>query len=106
MSYAWIIDIDHIADTDVPEGTNSNAKGLIGPRDAAPELIADLKRGKGFQFKMYDDDGEKYYTGRGIADINSEDSEDFCYGPLGDFGTPNAGAVLIKWTNHPEWNCG
>lgn len=104
--YAWIIDTDHIASTDEPEGTNCNAKGLMGPRAADKTLIEALKAGKGLQFKMYDDDGELYYTGRGIADKDDQESEDFCYGPLGDFGTPNAGAVLIKWTNHPEWNCG
>lgn len=106
MSYAWIIDRDLIADEDVAEGTNCNAKGLTGPRAADPALIEALEAGKGLQFKMYDDDGELYYVGRGIASKSDQESEDFCYGPLGDFGTPNAGAVLIKWTNHPEWDCG
>jgi hypothetical protein len=104
--YAWIIDTDHLADENYPEGTMSNAKGVTGPRQAPKELIEALKAGKGLQFKMYDDDSELYYTGRGIADKDGQESEEFCYGPLGDFGAPNAGAVLIKWTNHPEWNCG
>lgn len=106
MATAWIITEDLIADEDAPIGSYSNAVGVTGPRSAPEHLIEALKAGKGLQFKMYDDDGEHYYTGRGIADKYDLGSEEFAYGPLGNFGMPNAGCTLIKWTNHPEWNCG
>lgn len=106
MSHAWIITKDLIADEDAPEGTNLNAVGLAGPSTAPDHLLDALSAGQGKEFKMYDDDGELYYVGKGIADEGDEGFEAFCYAPLGDFGMPNAGCTLIKWTNHPEWNCG
>lgn len=106
MSHAWIITKDLIADEDAPEGTNSNAVGVTGPRAAPEHLLAALRAGKGKQFKMYDDDGEHYYTGKGIADEDDEGFEAFCYAPLRDFGAPNAGCTSVQWTNHREWDCG
>lgn len=117
MSYAWIIDIDHNPDPGFAEGTNCNAKGLTGPRDA-PDLLIDILEGnappqdiaahaadcKTFTFNMYDDDGELYYSGRMITDEG--DTEEACYGPLGDFGMPNAGAVSIRYLGHPDMDCG
>jgi hypothetical protein len=94
MAYAWIITIDHQPDTDAKEGTNSNAKGLIGPRRATDEQIARLRAGEGHEFQMRDDDGELYYTGRLIGD---KDSEEAGFGPLDDFGMPNAGATSIAY---------
>jgi hypothetical protein len=34
------------------------------------------------------------------------DTEAACYGPLGDFGRPNAGCVEIRYPGHPEMDCG
>lgn len=114
MSYAWIIDVDHIGLATEPEGTNSNAKGLCGPGDAPDWMIEVLKRGTigsggtppgwhVYGFNIYDDDGELYYSGRMITDDNPPD-EEACGGPLDDFGAPNAGATEIRYVGHPEMN--
>ena len=99
-TYAWIITKDHLAE----EGDESEV-GVAGPRDAPDDLLAQLNEGKGHVFRMYDDDDILYYTGRGVS-VDDEMDENACYGPLGDFGTPNAGAVTIKWHGHREWDCG
>lgn len=99
--YAWIITTDYLAETLDME----SEVGVIGPRDATEKQIADLKAGKGRTFTMYDDDGARYYKGR-LVSVNGEmesATDDFCIAPLRDFGTPNAGAILIKWAGHPEW---
>lgn len=115
--YAWIIDKDHLAD-DMAELGIGDEKGTIGPRDAnltqrkrseydanRAELTANYQNHA--QFRMYDDDSELYYTGtlywNGPADSPAEHQ---CYGPLGDFGMPNAGAVSIRYTGRPHFDCG
>lgn len=35
-----------------------------------------------------------------------DDSDDFVYGPLRDFGAPNAGCTDIRYTGRKEWDCG
>ena len=88
--YAWIITNDLTATAGEPEGTNMNAKGMLGPRDCSDEQSAELKGGAGKEFEIYDDDGIHYYTGRIIGDYDG-------FEPLDDFGTPNAGAVDIRY---------
>lgn len=105
--YAWLITKDHMPDESEPEGTNSNATGVTGPSTASEEDLARLAAGEGNTFTMYDDDGERYYTGRLVVsgDVTFDD-EIACSGPLDDFGTPNAGATEIRWAGHPERNIG
>lgn len=93
-----------------PEGSNGNAVGVIGPRSAPDWMCDALAAGARcdvaasiFTFKMFDDDGELYYTGRMMTDC--EDDEDAAYAPLGDYGTPNAGATSITYPGHPELDC-
>lgn len=93
MRYAWIIDVDHLADEDI--GTSV---GLTGPRNAAPELIARLSNGEGHRFEMRDDDGESYYLGRVIY---SDPKVTEGFEPLEDFGMPNAGATSILFGGKP-----
>ncbi len=105
-TYGWIITKDHIADPDAEPGTNANAVGVMGPRnlnlgDDHTKDRATLQNHPNRQhFKMYDDDGELYYEGFFVA-LGPEDEmhgeEEF--GPLEDFGTPNAGAVRIDYRN-------
>lgn len=96
-TYAWMITGDYI-DTD--------SVGIAGPHNAPADLLDRLSAGEGHIFKLYDDDGEHYYTGLALwADDCEPGEEEFCYGPLGDYGAPNAGAVRILWNNHPEWDC-
>lgn len=113
MSYAWIIDRDHLNE-DSPLATGSDV-GMMGPHDA-PEWMTDVLARKTTghvggnpgahisTFRMYDDDGELYYTGRMITDEG--DTEEACYGPLADYGMPGAGCTSIKYHGHPEMDCG
>lgn len=118
--YAWIITKDHLAEceghesTDGPIGNvvycdgscNRGEAGITGPSTATEEDLARLKAGKGDTFKMYDDDGELYYTGRlVVSGETTHDDEEACIGPLDDFGMPNAGCTEIRWPGHPERNC-
>lgn len=97
--YAWIITTDHTED-------DEGDAGVIGPRTATDEDIARLQAGEGDTFRMYDDDGELYYTGRLVVSGDTDHSdEEACVAPLRDYGTPNAGAILIKWQGHPDREC-
>ena len=94
-AYAWIITRDHI------EGdTESTALDTIGPCDASPSRIARLREGEGVPFRMYDDDGERYYDGRIVGDAKALT----LFEPLDDFGTGNAGCTRIDYRdNHGIW---
>lgn len=48
--------------------------------------------------RMLDDDGEVYYHGRFITATGEYGSEDD-FGPLEDFGGPNAGCTEIQYKN-------
>lgn len=111
--YGWLITKDRLADPGDEPGTSLNAVGVKGPSDITPELEARLDAGEGLRFKLYDDDGEHYYTGRLVADCElapvAVDSPHFrrpicggvmpeeAFGPLWDFGSPNAGATEIRY---------
>lgn len=84
---SWIIDVDHIATPGATAGTNENAVGLMGPRGYAGDG-SELTH----KFRMFDDDGELYYEGR----CSSCDDDD-AFGPLDDFGQPNAGCAKIRY---------
>lgn len=96
---AWIITKDKIADGSEREGTNSNAKGLTGPRSASENDIARLKAGEGIRFRMLDDDGEIYYYGRWLeeSDAGKGYYAEPEFSPLDNFGTPNAGCTEIQY---------
>ncbi len=89
----FIITKDHLD----PEAEN-NAVGVIGPRNVTHgqiktlKAIAQGKRPKGVEavhFHMYDDDGERYYSGYYVETDGDE------FEPLDCFGTPNAGCTRI-----------
>jgi len=80
MKYAWKITKDHL------DGEDTNT---FGPRSITPEQESELNSGNGTPFKMYDDDGELYYSGLIIGDFDG-------FEPLDDFGMPNAGCTGIK----------
>lgn len=93
-TYGWIITKDYLNEkwkADFPD--DSSAVGTAGPRNINDEVLARLRKGEGQLFKMYDDDGELYYTGRFIGEEGSEEA----MGPLDDFGTPDSGAVRIDY---------
>jgi len=100
--YAWVITVDHLWNKKTDDekkiysdqGFKSEA-GILGP--AGCKLAAEEIIKKGEKFKMYDDDGELYYTGF-FYDIDGQDCEAE-FSPLDDFGTPNAGCVEIRYKN-------
>lgn len=97
-TYAWVIDKDHLAEEGAEPGSLAgNAATVIGPGAAPDELLAKLAAGEGRGFCLFDDDGELYYEGR-IVSSEGEGSEDD-FGPLDDFGMPNAGCTSIEYQN-------
>lgn len=81
--YGWIITRDHLENESVT---------VMGPRNIPKEAVAMLKAGKGRPFKLYDDDGELYYSGRYVGP-----DDESLLGPLDDYGAPNAGCTVIKY---------
>ena len=88
-AYGWIITKDHLY---TPGDTLRDESGMTGPRNISDGMQADLIAGKGKAFRLYDD-GELYYSGRILGDWESDDG----FGPLDDFGTPNAGCTEIRY---------
>ncbi|MEU4534356.1 hypothetical protein AB0G15_05775 [Streptosporangium sp. NPDC023825] len=108
-AYGWIIDKDHLYNPN-SGFEERNDTGTMGPRRISPEIKAQLKAGKGEKFRMLDDDGELYYTGRiiGPADGSPEAASDECieweFAPLSGFGARNAGCTDIQYKNDKgEW---
>lgn len=58
--------------------------GKVGPRNADESITAN----KG-TFKIYDDDGEPWYSGEIYGEYDG-------FEPLDDYGTPNDGCTQIK----------
>lgn len=103
---AWIITKDKITDGEAPEGTNLNARGLIGPSIATKNDEARLRAGEGVPFRMLDDDGEIYYYGRILEESECTPQYEGNYfggesefAPLDNFGRPNAGCTDIQYKN-------
>ena len=94
--YCWVITVDFLE-----IGTDYDESGTYGPYGASVE-DKEAALFNGHEFFMYDDDGILYYGGKIVAD----EMDFYADAPLVDFGTPNAGAVTIKYPDHPEWNCG
>lgn len=102
-SYAWLITKDHM------DGDDSTDVGRAGPSSADPALIDKLRsspKTAGEAFRLYDDDGGLDYSGRVImADgtLAREADERAAFGPLRDFGTPNAGSTEIRYYVGHKW---
>lgn len=113
QTYGWVIDTDLLADPTDEPGTNLNAVGVKGPSGIDPALEARLDAGEGHRFRIYDDDGELYYEGRFVSTEEVEPvavrsphfrlpicggtMPETAFGPLHDFGSPNAGATDIRY---------
>lgn len=95
--YGWVIDVDHLW-----EYGQENEAGVMGPRGIPDDIAAELRsRRTGRKFRMYDDDGELYYSGRIITD---EPGTELDFAPLDDFGKPNAGCTEIRYLDDKlEW---
>lgn len=112
-NYAWMITRDFLADGE----HITSEEGVIGPSDASDIQIQSLKSGLAghYRFRMYDGDGELYYEGwiifkyglAGEVKIDARDGIPYPivvagipeegFGPLDDFGRPNAGCVEIRY---------
>lgn len=82
--YGWIITKDHLDGTD---------EGTIGPSDIGDGMMQALREGAGEYFRLFDDDGELYYTGRIVGELGDDGD------PLTDFGMPNAGCTYMSMKN-------
>lgn len=112
MSYAWIIDRDHLSGPGAERPAHEDdATGVTGPSDAPEEFLDVLTGAAGefsdratiYTFGMYDGDQNRYYTGRMITD---DPDEQACAGPLDDYGRPGSGCVEIRYSGHPEMDIG
>jgi hypothetical protein len=94
-TYAWLITKDHLTDPD----HDTDDAGTYGPSGTTFTREQIRTHPLALEFRMFDDDGELYYTGLCIA---STDESLFC--PLDDFGTPNAGCTRIDYRNEAgDW---
>lgn len=76
-------------------------KGTVGHSDADETLTRKESwhsQTGNVDFKMYDDDGEHYYSGVIFGEYGG-------FEPLDDFGMPNAGCTWIEYRNKEthEW---
>ena len=98
MPYFWTVTTDHIADPERTAPSNSNAHGMTGPRNVTMSSEEIQKHPDAQQFRIYDDDGELYYTGFMVEDDSAEGED-----PLTDFGEPNAGATRLDVKEGRGW---
>ena len=90
MTYHWTITKDHIMD---PEHDRDEA-GIVGPCCATFTAEQIAEHPKALEFRLYDDDGELYYTGFYLGpDYETQ------FAPLDDFGMPNSGCTSIHYRN-------
>ena len=75
----WVVTKDHDVVNDCKNATPNQIDQII--KDGFTE-----------KFKMFDDDGELYYSGYAKPDAD--------FDPLDDFGTPNAGCTEIQYYNN------
>ena len=102
---AWKINYSYIEDDKEDIKTPVSVYGpgegrrhgpFIFPTNAITKEQAEaLDAGQGHRFRLFDDDGGLYYEGLCLEGPEGEEEEAF--GPLDDYGTPNAGAVRIEY---------
>lgn len=85
--YIWIVCYDHLDDLPVY---------VVGPSNADE---TEIHKRCTIPFRMYDDDGQLYYSGLMCDECGDPGN------PLDDYGTPNAGAARLDWKNPKtgEW---
>lgn len=86
-TYSWLITKDHIS-----RDGERNDVGTAGPFGMPLSAEQIQQHANAQPFRMYDDDGELYYEGLYVG----EETEDL-FGPLDDFGMPNAGCTSIHY---------
>lgn len=91
----WTITKDLLAEPDDPPGTNGNAAGLVGPRNAPLTAAQIANDPKAIAFRLYDDDSTLCYEGFLLGDDE--------FAPLDDFGEPNAGCTSAAILTPTGW---
>lgn len=88
------VDYSNLTQNDTWVITHDN--GVCNDCERATQEQVDQIIADGFtaSFKLFDDDGELYYTGYGKPLTEVEGFE-----PLDDFGMPNAGCTDIRYDN-------
>lgn len=92
--HAWTITVDNVAGPSEPNGAADSAVGLVGPRSTKLSAEQIIAHPEAKQFRMFDDDNILYYEGYLIGDE---------FGPLDDFGEPNAGCTSIAVLEGSSW---
>jgi len=92
---AWTITKENIAEPGDPPATNTNARGMTGPRTVTLTARQIIDHPAAKRFRMLDDDGEIYYEGFLVG------GDEFA--PLDDFGEPNAGCTCIQIFEDGQW---
>jgi hypothetical protein len=89
-----LITRDYLAEQSGPP----SAVGVCGPSDLSDEMEKDLKNGAGRTFRLYDDDGIHYVTGR-IVDTTADESGSGAWdmAPLDDYGMGAMGCTEIRY---------
>ena len=95
----WTITKDHIAEAGAKPATNANAVGLYGPRTASMTAEEILANEHSLDFRILFDGGELCYEGKCFL---PEGLTEDAFGPLDDFGGPNAGATDIQYRNEKD----
>jgi hypothetical protein len=93
-TYAWVITRDHLESKTAEPG----AALVSGPSGAADEQISSAMA-TGYPFIIKNDDGETYYSGY-CWTADPEFGDEDLFGPLNDYGMPNAGATDILYREH------
>lgn len=92
----WVITKDLLYEGSSLQDTFTSEVGTMGPSDTPYTEEEILKNGD--RFRMLDDDFNVYYEGKCyIGDDYDDPNGAPEFAPLWDFGTPNAGCVLIQY---------
>jgi hypothetical protein len=96
MAFGWVIDTDHLAKQFGEEGTETDITGeefgeIPPPGKGRTELC----------FVLWDDDGERYYSGRYFTDNPDWDGEEESYAVL-QWGERFAGCTALRFPGRSE----
>lgn len=98
---AFIIDRDHFFEKWGADPIYRSHAGITGPASASDRDVARLHAGEGIAFRLLDDDGELYFTGRRLeesdADVDYFGENELA--PLDCFGMPDSGCTMQQERN-------
>lgn len=102
--YGWVVDVDHLHEQ-FPEEPSD--KGLKGPRSIPDQISTALDdETNGRRFRLYDSDGELYYSGRLIVVDEEGEEGDLDFAPLDDLGRGVGCTDIYYWDEDvSKWEC-